>query len=206
MALAADEERALSQIEEELRRSDPTLAAKLAMFNRLTRSEAMPQRELLTTPSRLRRFSSRAGMWVAHWRLYPPTSSQGQRFAAPPGPATRFGPATRPGPATWPGPAARPHPGGLSRSGRHPNARPRLGGLPGLSRQPGGTAQYRWPSRMAAILPVIVTVCALGAIVAIFSALGNVGSPATRPAPASPCRSVLLAGCQSAAHHAPPKR
>ena len=45
MALAADEERALARIEEELRRSDPRLAAKLSMFNRLTRSEAMPQRE-----------------------------------------------------------------------------------------------------------------------------------------------------------------
>ena len=45
MALAADEERALARIEEELCRSDPRLAAKLSMFNRLTRTEAMPERE-----------------------------------------------------------------------------------------------------------------------------------------------------------------
>src|ERR1700749_3075065 len=111
MALAADEERALSRIEEELRRSDPRLAAKLSMFNRLTRSEAMPQRELLTAPGRLRRGSSPPGLWAARWRLSPPVT-----------------------------------PGGP----RHPD-----------------TAHHRWRYQLTTILPVLVTVCALGAIVAI---------------------------------------
>ena len=52
-----------------------------------------------------------------------------------------------------------------------------------------------------AILPVIVTVCALGAIVAVFSALSRVDASAANRAPASQCQSVLLAGCQSATAH-----
>ena len=116
MALAADEERALSRIEEELRRSDPKLAAKLAMFNRLTRSEAMPQRELVTAPGRLRRLSARAGVWTARWRLFPPVPSRGTRLTPPPGPATR------------PGSGAQPHPGHLfnlsPRPSRLPSDRP----------------------------------------------------------------------------------
>ena len=99
MALAADEERALVRIEEELCRSDPRLAAKLSMFNRLTRSEAMPERELLTPPGRLRRFSRRAGLWTAHWHLYSPVPPRGLR-TAPPGPATQ----SRPGRPARPAP------------------------------------------------------------------------------------------------------
>jgi hypothetical protein len=57
---------------------------------------------------------------------------------------------------------------------------------------------------LAAILPVIATVCALGVAAAIFSALGHVGGGATR-APARSCHSVMLTGCQSATH-AKPKR
>jgi hypothetical protein len=172
MALAADEERALSRIEEELRRSDPKLAVKLAMFNRLTRSEAMPERELLTAPGRLRRLSARTGAWTARWRLYPPLPPRGAQ------PGYLFSRSPR-----------------ASRPSRPGNRR--------------GPAPHRRPARFLAILPVIVTVCALGAVVAIFSALGHVGPPASNPAPASPCRSVLLPGCQSAtAHtaHTVPKR
>jgi hypothetical protein len=195
MALAADEERALSRIEEELRRSDPKLATKLAMFNRLTRSEAMPERELLTAPGRLRRLSARAGAWTARRRLYPPLSPRGAHVAPPPGPASRSGLGAQP----LPGGA---QPGYLFSRSPRPSRPPR----PGDRR---GPAPHRWPARFLAILPVIVTVCALGAVVAIFSALGHVGPPASRPAPASPCRSVLLPGCQSAtAHtaHTVPKR
>jgi DUF3040 family protein len=190
MALAADEERALSRIEEELRRSDPKLAAKLAMFNRLTQSEAMPQRELLTAPSRLRRLSARTGGWAARWRLYPPIPPHGTRLTAPPGPATRSGL------------SAQSQPGYLFSLNPRPSRPARPGHRP-------GPAPHRWPARFFAILPVIVTVCALGAVVAIFSALGHVGPPASNPAPASPCRSVLLPSCQSAtAHtaHTAPKR
>lgn len=188
MALAADEERALSRIEEELRRSDPKLAAKLAMFNRLTRSEAMPQRELVTAPGPLRRLSARAGVWTARWRLYPPVPSRGTRLTPPPGPATR------------PGSGAQPHPGHLF------NLSPRPSRLP--SDRPGdrpsehsGPAPRRWPARFAAILPVIMTVCALGAIVAIFSALGRADTSGANPVPASQCRSVLLPDCPSATAH-----
>jgi hypothetical protein len=160
MALAADEERALTRIEEELSRSDPKLAAKLAMFNRLTRAEAMPERELLTTPGRWRRLSAQAGIRVARWRLYPPVPP---RRLPPPGP--------RPRPGRRPAGAHLGHP------------------------------QPAWPGRFLALLPVIVTVCAMGAIVAIFSVLGHVGSGPKTPAPVS-CQSVTLSGCQSVAHAA----
>jgi hypothetical protein len=188
MALAADEERALSRIEEELRRSDPKLAAKLAMFNRLTRSEAMPERELLTAPGRLRRLSARAGVWTARWRLYPPIPPRGPGGPghAPPGPATRSGP------------GAQPHPGHLFNLSPRPSRLPRPGNQ---SSEHSGPAPRRWPARFAAILPVIVTVCALGAIVAIFSALSRVDTSARNPVPASQCHSLLLPGCQSATGH-----
>src|ERR1700759_5017001 len=113
MALAADEERALSRIEDDLRRSDPKLAAKLAMFNRLTQSEAMPQRELLTAPSRLRRLFDGAGARAAPPRPSPP----GPPTRAP-APAPRAAPSPRRSrPAPWvstrlpdppPGPAGAP--------------------------------------------------------------------------------------------------
>lgn len=186
MALAADEERALSRIEEELRRSDPNLAAKLAMFNRLTRSEAMPQRELLTAPSRLRRLRARAGIRVARWRLYPPVPPRGPGLAPPPGPAARSGPGAQPQPGHLFD--LSPRPSRLARPGDRPSER-------------SGPAARRWPARFVAILPVIVTVCALGAVVAIFSALSRVDTSAPNPVPASQCRSVLLAGCQSATAH-----
>ena len=160
MALAADEERALARIEEELCRSDPRLAAKLSMFNRLTRSEAMPERELLTPPGRLRRFCRRAGLWTARWRLYPPVPPRAPRPSLP-------------------------SPGPRSSLSYHPTA-----------------GRHRWPSRLAAILPVIATVCALGVVVAIFSALGHVDGGAAR-APASSCHAVTLTGCHSAAHAKP---
>jgi Protein of unknown function (DUF3040) len=58
MGLGPNEQRLLSQIEGALRGSDPTLAAKLASFNRLTVHEAMPMRErLLHPPSRVVRFA-----------------------------------------------------------------------------------------------------------------------------------------------------
>jgi hypothetical protein len=187
MALAADEERALSRIEEELRRSDPKLAAKLAMFNRLTRSEAMPQRELLHRPSRLRRLFNQAGRRAERWRLYPPVSTPGSRFVRPPGPATPSGP------------GAQPDPGLLSFS-------PRPVGRAQTSERPGPAAR-RWPARLVSMLPVIVTIFALGAIVAIFSALGHLDSSASSPIPPNACRSVLLPGCQpTTAHHAPTGR
>jgi len=61
MTLAAGEQRALTKIEEVLRRSDPKLAAMLSTFNRLARSEEMPRREFLSAPGRLRWRSARAG-------------------------------------------------------------------------------------------------------------------------------------------------
>jgi hypothetical protein len=188
MALAADEERVLSRIEEDLCRSDPKLAAMLSMFNRLTRSEAMPPRELLAIPSRMRRFSTRAGVWAARWRLYPPLPPDSRRLVT----------TSRPGDDTM-----RPR----SRTPRAPDPRlsnlsPRPSRLPSVS-DPPGSARRRWPSPVAAILPVIVAVLALGMMVAIFSALSRVGSPTGTPAPASSCHSVMLAGCQSAAHTTP---
>ncbi len=186
MALAADEERALSRIEEELRRCDPKLAAKLAMFNRLTQSEAMPQRELLTAPSRLRRLFASAGIRAARWRLYPPVPPRGP------------GPAPSPGRATPSSRGAQPQPGHLFSLSPRPSGQPRPGNQ--TSEHPGPAAR-RWPARLVAILPVIVTVCALGAIVAVFSALSRVDTSAANQAPASQCHSVLLAGCQSVTAH-----
>lgn len=52
MTLAAEEQRRLARIEGALRRSDPKLTAMLSMFNRLTRSEAMPRQEFLLSPGR----------------------------------------------------------------------------------------------------------------------------------------------------------
>jgi Protein of unknown function (DUF3040) len=186
MALAADEERALSRIEEELRRSDPKLAAKLAMFNRLTRSEAMPQRELLTPPSRLRRFLARTGAGAERWRLYPPVSSPGSRFVRPPGPATRSGPGAQADPGDLFSLTPSPSPSRLPK----PTDR---------QSEPSTPTSRRWSARFLAILPVIVTVCAMGAIVAIFSVLGHVDNSA--PIPANQCRSLLLPDCQSATAH-----
>ncbi|HEX4256148.1 MAG TPA: hypothetical protein VH089_13725 [Streptosporangiaceae bacterium] len=186
MALAADEERALSRIEEELRRCDPKLAAKLAMFNRLTQSEAMPQRELLTAPSRLRRLFASAGIRAARWRLYPPVPPRGPGLTSSPGPATR------------PGRGAQPEPGHLFSLSPRPRGQARPGSQ--TSEHPG-PAPRRWPARLVAMLPVIVTVCAMGAIVAIFSALSRVDTSAANQVPARQCQSVLLAGCQSATAH-----
>ena len=205
MALAADEERALARIEEELCRSDPRLAAKLSMFNRLTRTEAMPERELLTPPRRLRRFSRRAGLWTAHWRLYRPVPSRGLP-TAPPGPATPSRP-NHPGRADRPGGRNRPgghgHPGRPANLGLGPSPFPSPGPGPrsSLSYHPAA-GRYRWPSRLAAILPVIAVMCALGVAVAIFSALSHFDTGAAR-GPASSCQTVTLTGCQSAAHARP---
>ena len=56
MGLGPNEQRLLAQIERALHGSDPKLAAKLAVFNRLTFHEAMPLRErLLRPPSRVAR-------------------------------------------------------------------------------------------------------------------------------------------------------
>ena len=58
MGLGPNEQRLLGQIERALHGSDPKLAAKLATFNRLTSSEAMPLRErLLHSPSRVVRWA-----------------------------------------------------------------------------------------------------------------------------------------------------
>ncbi len=58
MGLGPNEQRLLAQIERALHGSDPKLAAKLATFNRLTSSEAMPLRErLLHSPSRVVRWA-----------------------------------------------------------------------------------------------------------------------------------------------------
>ena len=211
MALAADEERALSRIEEELRRSDPKLAAKLAMFTRLTRSEAMPQRELLTAPSRLRRFWAQAGARTERWRLYPPVSTPGSRFVRPPGPATRSGPAAQPDrrrpDRRRPDPGGQPDPGRGSQSdaGHLFDPSSRRSRLPQPTDQPSayaGPSSRRWPARLVAILPVIVTVFAMGAIVAIFSVLGHVDNSA--PIPANQCRSLLLPSCPPVTAHTRP--
>lgn len=54
MGLGPNEQRLLAQIERALRGSDPKLAGKLALFNRLTFREDMPRWErLLPRPSRL---------------------------------------------------------------------------------------------------------------------------------------------------------
>jgi hypothetical protein len=194
MALAADEERVLSRIEEDLCRSDPKLAAMLSMFNRLTGSEAMPPRELLATPSRMRRLSTRAGVWAARWRLYPPLPPNSRRLVTTHRPGDDI---MRPRPRSRTPRAARRAPGT-----RLSNLSPRPSRLPSASAPPG-SARHRWPSRVAAILPVIVAVLALGVMVAIFSALSRVGSPTGIPAPVGSCHSVMLAGCQSAAHTTP---
>lgn len=47
MSLCTREQHALSAIEATLRRSDPTLAAHMAGFNRFTAGEGMPRRERL---------------------------------------------------------------------------------------------------------------------------------------------------------------
>ena len=205
MALAADEERVLSRIEEDLCRSDPKLAAMLSMFNRLTRSEAMPSRELLATPSRRRRLSTRAGVWAARWRLYPPLPPNDRRLVTTSRPGDDI---MRPRPRD--ARSRRTRAPRTSRAARRApetrlsNLSPRPTRLPS-TRGRSGSAGRRWPSRLAAILPVIVAVFALGVMVAVFSALSRVdaGSPAGIPAPAASCHSVTLAGCQSAAHTTP---
>src|SRR5579875_1756839 len=54
MGLGPNEQRLLAQIERALHGSDPKLAGKLALFNRLTIREEMPRWErLLPRPSRL---------------------------------------------------------------------------------------------------------------------------------------------------------
>jgi Protein of unknown function (DUF3040) len=61
MGLGPNEQRLLTQIERVLRGSDPKLAGKLAMFNRLTSREEMPLWErLLPRPSKLVRFAPMA--------------------------------------------------------------------------------------------------------------------------------------------------
>jgi Protein of unknown function (DUF3040) len=61
MGLGPNEQHLLTQIEQALRGSDPKLAGKLAIFNRLTSREEMPLWErLLPRPSRLVRFAPMA--------------------------------------------------------------------------------------------------------------------------------------------------
>ena len=61
MGLGPNEQHLLAQIEQALRGSDPKLAGKLAIFNRLTSREEMPLWErLLPRPSKLIRFAPMA--------------------------------------------------------------------------------------------------------------------------------------------------
>jgi hypothetical protein len=52
MSISEREQQALGSIEEDLAGSVPELAAKLAMFTRLTAGEAMPPRERVSRPAR----------------------------------------------------------------------------------------------------------------------------------------------------------
>jgi hypothetical protein len=53
MSISEREQQALDSIEEDLAGSVPELAAKLAVFTRLTAGEAMPPRERVWRPARV---------------------------------------------------------------------------------------------------------------------------------------------------------
>jgi hypothetical protein len=159
MTLAAGEQRRLARIERALRRSDPKLTAMLSMFNRLTRSEAMPRREFLPEPGWLRRLSAR------------PVRS------------------ARPDRPVWAARSTRPI----------WSARPVRPARPARPARPVRPARRGWPSRLVAILPLIMAMCVLGLVVVLFSALSHVGSGSATHGPAVSCHSVMLAGCRSRA-------
>ena len=75
MSLPACQERILSGIEDALRRGEPHLASRFAIFSRLTRDEDLPYTEQLTPQPWLRRVLASAGR---AWRfLFPPPRSRG---------------------------------------------------------------------------------------------------------------------------------
>jgi hypothetical protein len=71
------------------------------------------------------------------------------------------------------------------------------GGYPNASRL-ASPSRYGRASRIATIVPVAIAVCALGLMVVLFSAINHVRSPGATPGPATNCRYVMVAGCQSA--------
>jgi len=85
MSLPACQERILSRIENALRKGEPRLASRFAIFARLTRDEELPRTEQLVPQPLLRRALASAGR---AWRfLFPRPRSRG---AAAMRPATRL--------------------------------------------------------------------------------------------------------------------
>jgi len=85
MSLPACQERILSRIEDALRKGEPRLASRFAIFSRLTRGEELPRTEQLTPQPWLRRVLASAGR---AWRfLFPRPWSRGVAAMRP---ATRL--------------------------------------------------------------------------------------------------------------------
>ena len=85
MSLPACQERVLSVIEDALRRGEPRLASRFAIFSRLTRDEELPRTEQLMPQPWLRRVLASAGR---AWRfVFPPPTSRGRAAMRP---ATRL--------------------------------------------------------------------------------------------------------------------
>src|SRR5215472_4868384 len=85
MSLPACQERILSGIEDALRKGEPRLASRFAIFSRLTRGEELPRTEQLTPQPWLRRVLTSA---VRTWRfLFPRPRSRGVAATRP---ATRL--------------------------------------------------------------------------------------------------------------------
>jgi hypothetical protein len=81
MSLPACQERILSGIEDALRKGEPRLASRFAIFSRLTRGEELPGTEQLTPQPWLRRALASAGR---AWRfLFPRPQSRGMAAMRP---------------------------------------------------------------------------------------------------------------------------
>jgi hypothetical protein len=198
MTLAAGERRALAKIEKSLRGSDPKLVARLSTFNRLTQAEEMPQRESLTTPSRLQRLSAGAKFWSGGKRRTP-LGTPGPGVPSTPGAGATSGPKATSGPGAPAGPKAPADHTGTPSTSRHFSTRP----LPSQGRYPhtmrlSSSSRRPGMSRIAAILSVAMAACALGLMVILFSVLNHVRPAGATPAPATTCHYVMMTGCQSA--------
>jgi hypothetical protein len=167
MSLAAGEQRALAQIAEALRRSDPNLAAMLTTFNRVNRSEEMPRREFLLRPTRVRWLITPAAARPDRRRGHPPVRSRSLRASSRSSLA----------------------------SSRSSQPSPRLSLLsrsPGGSDRPH---QRRWPTAFTRVLPLIMATCALGLMVVIFVTLGHTHTGAAAQTKGSSCTPTVVMSC-----------
>ena len=170
MSLAAGEQRALAQIEEALRRSDPKLAAMLSTFNRVNRSEEMPRREFLLRPTRVRWLITPATTRPDRRRVHPPVRSRSRRASS------RLSVAS-------------------SRSSQPSSRSPRLSLMPRSSGGSDRPSQRRWPAAFTRVLPLIMATCALGLMVVIFVTLGHTRTGAAAQTRGSSCTPTVVMSC-----------